>query len=185
MPTPLDIGMLKSFSGVFPFLLILVLLYAILIKTEWFREKQGIAAVIAVLAAFMTLVSPIAIKTINLMAPWFVLFAIFLILFMLAFMMFGYEMKDITKFLTEGEFGVGTWVMAIMIIIGVGSLVAVINEEKGFTSLTEGKNVTYAGAKPVEVEFGFWQTLFHPKMLGMALVLLIAMFAIKCISKNE
>ncbi len=183
MATPLDITALKQFSGIFPFLLTIVLVYAVLSMTAMFKDKKTWAALIAIIAAFMTLLSPIAIKTINLMAPWFVLFVIFLVLFILAFMLFGYDQAAITKFVTEGEFGVGTWVMAIMLIIGIGSLVAVINEEKGFSSLTQ--NATYSGHIPVEKEYGFWQTLFHPKVLGMALILLVAFFTIKYMTKSE
>ncbi len=184
MATPLDISVLKQFGGVFPFLLVLVLVYAVLSQTAWFKEKQGMAALIAIITAIMTLLSPIAIKTINLMAPWFVLFVIFTILFILAFMMFGYDQKAITAFVTEGEFGIGTWVMAIMIIIGVGSLVAVINEEKGFRTLAEGDNVT-GYVKPADEAYGFWQTLFHTKVLGMVLVLMIAFFTIRQMTKSE
>lgn len=181
MATPLDITALKQFSGIFPFLLTVVLVYAILSMTAWFKEKKTWAAMIAIIMGFMTLLSPIAIKSINLMAPWFVLFVVFAILFVLAFMLFGYEQKDITSFVTSGEYGIGTWVMAIMLIIGIGSVVFVVNEEQGFGQLTAG-NQTAAKASN---EFGFWQTLFHPKLLGMALVLLIAFFTIKYMTKSE
>ncbi len=181
MATPLDIGVLKQFSGIFPFLLILVLTYGILSMTEWFKEKKGLAALIALIAAIMTLFSPIAIKTVNMMAPWFVILLIFMFLFILAFMMFGYGQKDITEFVTKGEYGVGSWVMALMLLIGVGSLVTVINEERGFSALT-GSN---ASANMTAVEAGFWQTVFHPKILGMILVLLIAYFTVRQMTKTE
>ncbi|MBW2970337.1 hypothetical protein KY309_02410 [Candidatus Woesearchaeota archaeon] len=185
MATPLDVSALKQFGGVFSFLFVLVLVYAILSQTAWFKEKQGMAALIALTAAFMTLFSTIAMKTINMMAPWFVLFVIFVILFILVFMIFGYSQKDVTEFVTSGEFGVGMWVMAVMIIIGVGSLVAVVNEEVGFKALTEG-NVSVAGEElPASQEYGFWQTVFHPKILGMVLILLISYFAVRQISKVE
>ena len=184
MVSPLDISALKQFSGIFPFLFVLVLVYAILSQTSWFKEKQGMAALIALIAAFMTLLSNIAIKTINLMAPWFVLFMIFVILFILAFMVFGYDIKTITDFVTSGEFGIGMWVMTIMIIIGLGSLVAVVNEEVGFKKLTEG-NVSMAWEQTEEEQYGFWQTIFHPKILGMVLVLLIAYFSVRQIAKSE
>ena len=184
MVSPLDISALKQFSGIFPFLFVLVLVYAILSQTSWFKEKQGMAALIALIAAFMTLFSTIAIKTINLMAPWFVLFVTFIILFMLVFMVFGYDIKTITEFITSGEYGIGIWAMAIMIVIGVGSLVAVVNEEVGFKGLTEG-NVSMSGEQPASEQYGFWQTLFHPKILGMALVLMVAFFTVRQITKNE
>ncbi len=184
MATPLDIGALKQFSGVFSFMFVLVLVYAVLSVTSWFKERKGLAGLVALLAAFLTLFSSIATKTINLMAPWFVLFVIFTVLFIMVFMIFGYDTKAITDFVSSGEFGVGIWVMAIMLIIGIGSLVAVVNEEIGFQKLTEG-NATMDGGQPTTNDFGFWQTLFHPKILGMVLVLLIAYFTVKGLTKNE
>ena len=183
MATFLDIAALKQFSGIFPFLLVLVLVYAVLSQTSFFKEKQGMAALIAVICAIMTLFSSIAMKTINLMAPWFVLFVVFAILFILVFMMFGYTQKDVTEFVTSGEYGVGIWAMAIMIVIGAGSLAAVLNEEVGLEKLTVG-NVSSVGAEKT-ADYGFWQTLFHPKVLGMILVLMVAFFTIRQLVKTE
>lgn len=184
MATPLDITALKQFSGIFPFLLVLVLVYAILSRTEWFKEKQGIAALIAVLAAIMTLFSKVAIGTINLMAPWFVLFVIFGVLLVLAYMSFGVSEKTVIETITGSEYGssFGMWVLSIMLIIGLGSLFTVINKEQPIAEL--GGNVTGAAAAQPQ-EFGFWQTLFHPKVLGLALVLMIAYFTIGKISSSE
>jgi len=185
MATFLDIAALKQFSGIFPFLLVLVLVYAILSQTSWFKERQGMAALIAVICAIMTLFSSIAMKTINLMAPWFVLFVVFAILFILVFMMFGYTQKDVTEFVTSGEYGVGIWAMAIMIVIGAGSLAAVLNEEVGLENLT-AVNVSSVGAQTsTSAEYGFWQTLFHPKVLGMILVLMVAFFTMRQLVKTE
>ncbi len=183
MVTPLDVTALKQFSGLFPFLLVLVLVYAILSWTDFFKEKKGIAALISVIVAIMTLLSPIAIKTINMMAPWFVLFIIFGVLFILAYMAFGIEKGTIIEAITKGEYGgtFGTWVMAIMLIIGLGSLFTVVNEEVGFRKLS-AENATVV-EKPSE-EFGFWQTVFHPKILGMVLVLLVAYFTISKMSSG-
>jgi hypothetical protein len=184
MATPLDISALQQFGGIFPFLLVLVLVYAILSRSEWFKEKQGMAALIAVICAIMTLFSKIAIKTINLMAPWFVLFIIFGIMIVLAYMAFGISKDKIIETMTGEEYGgaFGMWVISIMLIIGLGSLFTVINEEKGFRALTEG-NVT-VGEKPPSEQYGFWQTLFHPKVLGMVLILLVAYFTIGKMSSS-
>lgn len=180
MPFAIDISVLKEFSGIFPFLLVLVLVYAFLMFSEWFKEHKGIAGVVAVVLAFMTLMSDIAIKTINMMAPWFVLFVIFAIMFTLAFMMFGFDIKYISKFIEGGEFNIGIWVLAIMAIIGIGSLFTVVNEEIGFGELVS-QNATGAASQG----YNFWPTLFHPKILGMVLVLLIAVFTIRQITKTE
>jgi len=180
--TLLDITALQQFQGIFPFLLVLVLIYAILARTDMFKEKQGIAALLAFICAIMTLFSRVAIKTINLMAPWFVLFVIFGVLLVLAYMAFGIDQETIFKTITGDEFGgvFGFWVLAIMLIIGLGSLFSVINEEAPLTGL-QGDNVT---AAQMSQEGGFWQTLFHPKILGMILILLIAFFTISRLTSS-
>ncbi len=178
MATPLDITALEHFKGVFPFLLVLVFVYAVLSRIAWFKDNKGIAGVIAVLAALITLVSPIAIKTINRMAPWFVLFIMFGVLLILAYMSFGVEESTIKTVLTSDHYGsvFSTWVLAIMLIIALGSLFSVINEEAPLTELSGDQQP----AQP-----GFWETLFHPKLLGMVLVLLVAFFTIGKMSVSE
>jgi len=182
MVATIDIAALRQFSGVFPFLLVIVLVYAVLMLSPWFKDNKGLAGIIALILGFMTLFSSIAMKTITMMAPWFVLLIIFMVMFMIAFMLFGYNVKDITTFVTGGEFGIGIWVIAIMAVIGLGSLFSVINAETGFKALT-ASNVS-AGA-PASEQYGFWQTVFHPKILGMALVLLVALLTVRFMSKTE
>ncbi len=185
MVTPLDISALQQFSGIFPFLLVLVLVYAVLARTDWFKDKQGVAGLIAFIAAVMTLFSNVAMKTINLMAPWFVLFIIFGVLLILAYMAFGIDKDTIFKTITGEEYGgsFGFWVLAIMLIIGIGSFATVFNEEAGFRKLAETGNVT--GVEKPSEQFGFWETLFHPKVLGMILILLIAFFTIGKLSSSQ
>jgi len=181
MATLLDIGLFQSSGALFPFLFILVLTYAILAMTKLFGDNKAIYALIAFALAIMTIVSPIAVKTINKMAPWFVLLFIFSIFVILAFMTFGVEQSTIKKIIT-GDGHSSTffyWVIALALIIGVGSLASVFSEERGFQALSEadGGNAT---AEPVQDEgTGFFATLFHPKVLGMALLLLIAMFTVR------
>ena len=51
MATPLDIFGTQQFSWIFPFLFVLVLVYAILAWTPMFSEKKGIAGMLAFIAA--------------------------------------------------------------------------------------------------------------------------------------
>lgn len=176
MVTPLDIGALKEFNAIFAMLFVFVTVYAILQSLEWFKEKKVAAGLIAFTLSFMTLYSTVVMKTITLMAPWFVLFIIFITLIMLGFMMLGTDMKKITELLYSGEFNIGILLFSFLLVIMVGSLSYVWTEETGgFEKLLE-KNVTAAGER---VEITFWQTIFHPKFLGLVLVLLIAAFTIK------
>jgi len=184
MATPLDLGALAAFDKVFTFILVGVLVYAFLSKVDYFSgDRKIFAAIVAIAISLLTMSSNIVIKSVNLMAPWFVLLIIFAMFMMLAFMMFGYSLEDVKVFITKGEFGAGIWVMWLVIIIGIGSVVAVWQEETGFEKLTRDGNVTQE--LPPSEEYGFWQTLFHPKILGMALVMLIAFFTMKFMTETK
>lgn len=182
MATPLDISVLQQFNSVFPFLLVLVLVYVVLSQMEWFKEKTAVAAIIAVLVALMSLLSPVVIKSVNLMAPWFVLFIIFIVLLMLAFMAIGVEKKTIVDFVKDDKQGSALWTFAIITIIGLGSVASVWTEETGGLEKLQGKNLT------AQIESGDadrFQTIFHPKVLGVVLVLLVGFFTIKYMTSIE
>ncbi len=183
MATPLDLLAFQEFQGVFAFLFILIGSYAILGSAEFFKERKFPLTMISFLLAFMALSSTIAIKTVSLMAPWFVLFMLFVLIMMLGFMTLGVTMPDIIKFLKEGEYAVGIWMLVILLLIGVGSLAVVWTEETGGLDELRGFNETKykSGEYPVDT---FWQTVFHPNMLGFVLVLIIAVFTLKYMTEE-
>ena len=186
MATPLDIGLLQKFDVIFPFLLVLVVVYVVITRWTYFKDNQAIAFIIAFALAVLTLFNPIVVKTINMMAPWFVLLFIFMLLVFMAYTAFGIKEKTIIDTITTGKYAndFGYWVLALVLIIGIGSLTTVISEETGFTGLSEeGENITVVQGEPVEAS-GFWETLFHPKVLGLAVLLLIAMFTIQKLSQK-
>ncbi len=185
MAAPLDIGLLQKFDIIFPFLFVLIIVYAVLARTEWFKDKQFMAIMIAFVLAVMTLFSSIAVKTINRMAPWFIILVIFAILLLLVYQAIGIQEAKIVEVLTGKAYGstFAHWVIALMLIIGIGSLTSVISEERQFTTLAAGENVTQIAAAGEQV--GFWATLFHPKVLGLVLILLIAMFTINKLASRD
>ena len=188
MATPLDVGLLQKFDVIFPFLLILVFAFIILTRISWFKENKAIAFIISFTLAVLALFNPVVVKTINMMAPWFVLLFIFMLLVFMAYVAFGVKEETIIETITTGEYAkdFGYWILAIVLIIGLGSLSTVISQEKGFQPLTTEENATVvvpegAGAE----EAGFWETLFHPKVLGLVLILLIALFTIQRLATSS
>ena len=193
MVTLLDIGLLKAFEWVFPFLLVLVIGGAVLSRVLWFKENPALAWGIALILAVMTMFSRIAVKTIMLMAPWFVLLFVFSIFMLVAYMTFGIKEERILDVITgetPGRYG-GTfayWILALVLIIGLGSLSTVISEEVRFKELREAR-ITPEGLditdfEPEEEKAGFFATITHPKVLGLALILLIAFFTIQKMSER-
>lgn len=181
MATLLDVGLLKGLSGIFPLLFIFAVLYALLIRLDFFKEKQLLAAVIAIVLAFAGLLTPIVAKTILIAAPFFVLLFIFAVLSILVYTSFGLSQDTVLGTLTGSKWGTtfGLWMLALILIITIGSFSAAVSEEKGFLSLRENST-----AVPGAETSGFFNVITHPKVLGMALILLTSMFAIKYLTEN-
>ncbi|MBW2986776.1 hypothetical protein KY333_05390 [Candidatus Woesearchaeota archaeon] len=182
MATPLDIGLLQKFDIIFPFLLIMVIVYVVLTRWSYFKDNQAIAFLVALAMAIMSLFNPIVVKTINMMAPWFVLVFIFMLLVFMAYTAFGIKEDTIIDTITKGKYAAdfGYWVLAIVLIIGIGSLTTVISQEQGFLDLSS-ENGSIAPTGPGETS-GFWDTIFHPQLLGMVVILLIGLFTISRLS---
>ena len=186
MATPLDIGLLQNVAIIFPFMLVLIVTYALMSVTKIFGDNKGTYAFIAFIMAVLTLFSPIAIKSIALMAPWFVLFFIFSMFLLIAFMIFGVDQKQILKIITSENHGdtFFYWVIAIVLLIGIGSISAVVSQQNGFTKLTD----TGVEKTPTQIQdekVSFFNTLVHPKILGAALLLLIALFTVRNLSTRD
>jgi len=187
MATPLDVGLLQKFDVIFPFLLVIVVVYVALTRISYFKDNQAFAFIIAFALAVLSVFNSVVVKTINMMAPWFVLLFVFMILVFMAYTAFGVKEDTILETITTGNYAkdFGWWVFAIVLIIGLGSLSTVISQEKGFTPLTTGENASIVPEGAGAEETGFWETIFHPKVLGLALILLIAMFTIQKLAQKS
>jgi len=175
MATPIDVGV-NFFSGLFPLLFTFLIVYGVLSYTKVFSENKMVPALLAFLLAIATYFSTVAVKTINMMAPWFVLFFVFGIFVLIAYQLFGVEEKTITSLWKPGGGGgpLFYWILTFVLIIGLGSLFTVLKQEKMPPSVIENATAVAGSAGS-----GFWLTITNPKVLGAALLLLIAMFAIK------
>jgi hypothetical protein len=188
MASILDLGGITFFQRVWPFLLVLTVVYSALGYVEMFKDNKGIRAMIAFIFAILASTYAIAWKTINLAAPWFVLLIFLFIFLMIAYQIFGIKQAHIVDVITgktSGDYGrsFGYWTLGLILIITIGSLSSVVSEEKKFTSLREGGDGTAVetlpvSQQPLSEQVGFFNTITNPKVLGMILVMLIAFFTI-------
>ncbi len=176
MATLLDIGLLKGFSSIFPFLFVLVVMWAVLLRVKLFSSNKAFAAMVAFLAAIAVMFSPIAIKTINLMAPWFVLLFIGIVFVMITYQVFGIKEDAILGVLTGQAYGenFGWAMLAIVGLIMLGSLFTVLTEEN--VQFRAGENVTLTDQTPIQYFTGI---VTHPKVLGFIVIMLIALFTMQ------
>lgn len=179
--TFLDIGVFPFFTILWPFLFVTVVSFAFLNRMKVLTENPALHALIAFFFGMITIFSGIAVKTINMMAPWFVLLFIFGVFIIMVYMSFGIKEETILGTITGKEYGsvFGYWIIALSLLIGLGSLSTVISEEKGFAALGEKEVVVTPTGETALVETaGFFAVLTHPKVLGFALIMLVAFFTI-------
>ena len=170
MATFLDVGLLEHFLPVFRFLLILIICYAILKKTELLGENNGLIWVASLSVAFLALFSGGSIELISMLTPWFVVMFIFLFLLFMILMFWGVE-KD--KLLTQvGGPTVLVVISILMLIIGISNVFG-----DAFSP--------YGEDGEVDIQSETMATIFHPRILGAIFMLLIIAFAVNFIPLGE
>ncbi len=183
MASPLDLGLLHSFSSIFPWLLVFAFVYGGLSATSVFGGNKGIQAIVAFTLATMTVMFPIIRETLRLMAPWFVFFFFFIIFILIIVQLFGASSGDIAGVL-KGPNGpkIINWVIMLTVLLTLAPLFSTLANRGGIgktANTGEGIDVINATTgQPETQESDFWRTIVHPKVLALALLFLIATFAI-------
>ncbi|PIN81528.1 hypothetical protein COV11_01845 [Candidatus Woesearchaeota archaeon CG10_big_fil_rev_8_21_14_0_10_30_7] len=183
MATILDFGLLKPFEAIFPFLFLMVFLYAVLTRFETFKDKPAFSAIIAFVLSIMSMMSPILVRTISLMAPWFVLLIIFMVMLLLAYQAFGIKEGTIIDLVKSDSYGeTFTWTIIIVVgLIFVGSLTTAFSEQQGFQQLQKGELAPVPSdfVEPGSEKEDFFKTVFHPKVLGLIVLMLLALVTVQ------
>ena len=212
MVTFLDIGLLGAISTIFIMILVFVIMYGFLSWRKFFGEgNQGLHALIAFAFAILSVMSRGFSTLIAYITPWFftLIFIGFFILFIL--MMFGLKEKDLVAGTTPQ---LRTWVIILVVVVmlfGLGAAFGQTTLEAG-TGLNE--NVV-TPQEPITGEPGYvyygddykyyeettpktqprpdsddfadnvMATLFHPKVLGLIVIMLIGAFAMFLLTKGN
>ncbi len=181
MATFLDIGLVGFFDTIFAVILVWTIVFAIFQKTKAVSEAIGINSVIAVAISFLVLISPNLVQVIKFAVPWFAILILFLVLILLLFQIFGFS--DLTKAIND------TTVRWTLIGLGLVIIVAAIGNVFGQQLLEQAPGgtagVTPAGEGEVagdSFQQNVYATLFHPKVIGMIILFLVAIFAIVFLS---
>lgn len=188
MATFLDVGLLRYFNIIFPFLLVWALVFALLQKTKLVgSDRVGINAIIALAFAFMVSLSDSAVQIINFMIPWFTIAIIFFLLIILIFQIFGAGEKDIFAYVQKDK-GIGWIIIGVVLIIAGASFGNVfgqdlLNQSGGETSMNVSGGGEGGVATP-DLQRNLYATLFHPKVLGIIVLFAIAIFAIALLSQG-
>lgn len=176
MATFLDIGLLSFLDVIFVFLFVWAVIFAILQKTKALGGSVGINAIVSVAAAFLALLSKTIVEVVKFSIPWFAITIIFLVLMILLYQVFG--VKDPSAALNDKTvqwaiFAVG------MLIIGA-AFASIFGEELLAQSAAPGEEVVVGegGVATSNYQQNIMSTLFHPKILGVVMLFIVAIFAI-------
>ena len=154
MVTFLGFTVLEKFSSIFVFLFIFVIVYGILTKTKVFGNNNGLSALIAVFAAIITMFFKKLVVALSIMAPWFVVLFIFVLLVIILIGTIGGKDIENTKTLTS---------MLLNITFGLG--IAIFFFSIGFafflTPTTTAVNATSTNTTSI------WNIGINPKILGV------------------
>ncbi|MBR9700501.1 hypothetical protein GOV11_01405 [Candidatus Woesearchaeota archaeon] len=201
MATLLDTGLADLFSFVLTFLLVYTVVYGVLSWRKWMGNQPGTYAIIAFSIAFMMTISPPARAFLQLVTPWYIALAmvIFFILFIAS--MFGLSAdKDFPNIIKDSR--ARNWIMIFSVLILLAGLAftfgqTLLSGQPGGQQPTQpppGTVIGGDGSAPIGVgeptnsqdfSSNLINTMIHPKVLGMILILLIASFSIYFLSSEK
>jgi len=177
MATPLDIGFLSNFSNIFVVLFVFTAVYALLLFKKPLGDNKGINSLIAFAVSFIFLFSEDAILIIKNAVPWWTLILILTIVLIIALETFGKPLISVFP-------AYGTVILIVAFIIFIFAWANAAGQKT--LGLTTNSSIT-AASQTIRgdgtVASGDFQqnlgaTLFHPKVLGMILILVVALFAV-------
>ncbi|MBI4149899.1 hypothetical protein HY488_00685 [Candidatus Woesearchaeota archaeon] len=188
MATILDVGVLANFSIVFAMVLIIAIVYGILQFTKAFHGTKGLHILIAFIVGLLFILTPDVTRAVSIMIPWFTLLFIFIVFLLMAYKIFGATDADIVGVLRTDR--TIAWVIVIIaIVIAIGSFSSVYGQ-RFLAETVPGAPVepsgaptgAVAGVTPSAATPSFSgnlaATFFHPKILGMLFLFLVAVFTI-------
>lgn len=186
MANLLDLGLLSHFSIIFPILLVYAIVVGILSLTKLLGDNKAVNNMVAIALALMVSMSTMVVQIINTMTPWIVLMFILVMFLLMAYKFLGATDSDLHGIITRDK-TVVVWILIIFIVILLGSVSKFYFATPTQTTTVNenGTTVVTTGATSGTGVNAFWATLFHPKVLGVIMIMLIAVFAIVLLSGEK
>ncbi|MFA6088569.1 MAG: hypothetical protein WC755_01775 [Candidatus Woesearchaeota archaeon] len=191
MATLFDGGLLASFSSVFSFLFVYVLIFGLLSKIKLFGDKsEGINAIFALCGAIFTIFSPTAIGLITFMMPWLVVILVVGLMIWIFPAYFDMKVDTGRGGGAETVTVVAMVVVIIIMLIGFASVYHPTPAQNPVVYKSETVTVTQDNGSQVstiqnpsiiqdDYRPGWLRTVLSAKVLGVLLFLIIGAFAIK------
>ena len=163
MATFLDVTGLQHFTSIFVFLFVVVVVYATLLWTKLLGDNKVVIALAGLLLGIFVLISPLATGVVASTAPFLAVIFVLILLISIAAKMLGGDF--------EGSHGLKAVLLVFIVIIVIAGVAIKIKEQ--------------VNVDQTETDFSKTSNLiFHPKFLGVVLILSIAVFTIALLASK-
>lgn len=166
MATFLDVSGLQHFSNIFAFLFVWLVVYAILQYSNALKTNNVVNILIGLIIGILTLFSPTVSGAIISIAPWFALIFVFVLLLTVVGNMFG------ASDLGGSDVFKGLFLTLVVIFFIVGLFVYVRDRMDVPDEIDEDSD--YSKVSTV---------LFHPKMIALIFIMVLAIFTVGFLAK--
>lgn len=186
MATVLDVTLFDFFSPALLFILVYATTYAILEKLNFFGENKGIHAIISFAISLLFLFSGAARSVLEFALPWYLILGFVGLNILIIMGLFGAGEKEFKAALSSDS-RIITWTIVLSVVILIFALSNAIGQfalEKTQDNQTIIEDTEETTATDSFTK-NLYRTLFHPKVLGMLALLLIAMFTILFLTSSK
>jgi hypothetical protein len=172
MATVLDVSVLEFFSPLFIFLFVLFVFYAILDKTKILGENKGLSFLTALVVALLFVITTPALQIVETVTPWLVVMLVVFMAIIIILLFIGVKADTISEVVSSRS---SVWMIVIVLVLLLG--VALTN--------VIGPNIASLTQEGDTAGFGrtIGKVIFHPSILGAALLLAIASQAVRFIAQ--
>lgn len=183
MATFIDMSILQNFSSIFTFILVFVILYAMMETVKALGEdKKSLHAIVAMIIAFLVAMSSGVVAVIQNFTPWFTMLILIIFFILFAVKMFGVKNETITDAFSK-KGAILTWIIILTVVILLFSLGSGFGQKTLEQGQTDGSTVsvvsgnTTAPANTGSFNQNLYNTLYHPKVLGLILIMIIVLIS--------
>jgi hypothetical protein len=187
VPT-ISLDLLEHFSPVILFLLVFALVYGILQWAKILGESRPLHSIIAFLSSFFIAVFSEPARTmIRFIIPWFMVLAIFIVLSIMLYKVFGATDSDVRSVIKNRP-DVQWTLFIIIIIIVLGALSQAYGQSQlGITNSTDTR-IDVGNPDTKDTASGSFNqnlgaTFYHPKVLGTIFLFLVGAVTVAFLSR--
>jgi len=208
MATFIDLGFMYGLSPIFVFLMTFAIVYVLLQGVKILGTSKSMHAIIAFVSGIFVAMSSNITKIIMSVIPWFALIMFFLILLVLGFGAMGAGKEELLNTLgsSDSPGSILFWAVVVIALIILGGAIADVYGQKQLeitdpdASVSPSSNVSASSGSSMNsnaVDTGSLKTdtgdfgtnlgnaLYHPRMLGFILVMLIGVLTVAMLTKSS